>query len=111
MIGGAEVAAEIAALKALVGVRSDTALAAAMRVNRATVCMWRQRNRVPEAAKHRARMMVEHGQVEQRDTLERIASEIAMLHDRLQDMRKNPLVLADDLERLASRARAIGGAQ
>ena len=34
-----------------------------------------------------------------------------MLHDRLQDMRKNPLVLADDLERLASRARAIGRAQ
>lgn len=111
MIGGERVASEIAALKAMVGVRSDTALADIMRVNRATVCMWRKRNRVPEAARHRAMMMVEHGQVREEDTLERIAAEIAMLHDRLGDMRKNPLVLAQDLEHLAARARAIGGAQ
>jgi hypothetical protein len=107
MTAGAQVEADIAQLKAMMGVRSDGGLADAMRLNKTAVAMWRRRSRVPDAAKHRARMMVTHGQLEQRDTMERIAAEIAMLHDRLQDIRLNPGALAADLERLATRARAI----
>jgi len=102
-------APEIARMKALMGVRSDTALAAALRINKGTVSMWKRRGRVSSCVMHRAEMMAHHGQIAAGDSVERIASEIALLHDRLADTRINATKLADDLEQLAARARAIGG--
>lgn len=102
-------ATEIAQLKALMGVRSDTALADALRINKGTVSMWKRRGRVSSYVMHRAEMMALHGQIAAGDSVERIASEIALLHHRLSDTRISPAKLAADLEQLAARARAIGG--
>lgn len=101
--------AQIADLKALMGVRSDSALATALRINKGTVSMWKRRGRVSMYVMHRAEMMAQHGQIPTGDSLERIASEIALLHHRLDDTRINGAKLASDLEQLAARARALGG--
>jgi hypothetical protein len=103
------VEAEIRTLKALLGVRSDSALAGALHMTRGNVSMWKRRGRVSEGVLRRAELMVEHGQIATSDSVERIASEVALLHHRLADTRISAARLADDLAELAARARAIGG--
>lgn len=102
-------AAQIADLKAMIGVRSDSALAEALRVNKGTVSMWKRRGQVSSYAMDRAELMARHGQIAQGESIERIASEIALLHHRLQDTRISSHKLAADLEQLAARTRALGG--
>lgn len=102
------VEADIARLKALMGVRSDGALAAALRITKSNVSVWKRRGRVSSYAIRRAELMAEHGQVPAGDSMERIAAEIALLHHRLADTRLNPKALAADLAALAKRARALG---
>lgn len=102
-------AVQIAGIKALMGVRSDSALADVLRINKGTISMWKRRGRVSEYVMRRAELMAEHGQIAPGDSMERIASEIALLNDRLADTRINNTKLANDLERLAARARALSG--
>ncbi|NML88370.1 hypothetical protein HHL26_04730 [Sphingobium sp. TB-6] len=107
--GGMSVEAEIAHLKAMMHVRSDTALADSLRITKGAVSTWKRRGRVSMYIMRRAELMVQHGQIAPGDSMERIASEIALLSGRLQDMRFSSKRLADDLEQLAARARALGG--
>ena len=102
------VEAEIMHLKTLLGVRSDSALADALRMGKCNVSMWKRRGRVSAGVLRRAELMAQHGQIEQGDSLERIASEIALLNSRLADTRMNSAKLAADLEQLATRTRALG---
>ncbi|WP_303763462.1 helix-turn-helix domain-containing protein [Sphingobium yanoikuyae] len=102
-------AAQIADLKAKMGVRSDTALANALRISKGTVSMWKRRGRVSMYVLRRADLMAQHGQIAPGESMERIASEIALLSERLHDMRISGARLAADLEQLAARARALGG--
>jgi hypothetical protein len=103
------VAAEIADLKAMVGVRTDSALAEALRLHKGTVSMWKKRGRVSAYIRNRADLMARHGQIVPGENLQRIGSEIALLSNRLTKMPMNAARLADELERLAARTRAIGG--
>lgn len=100
---------EIARLKSIMGVRSDSALAGALHINKGTVSMWKRRGRVSSYVMQRAEMMAQHGQLATHDSVERIASDIALLHHRLADTRINAAKLAADLEQLAARVRGLGG--
>lgn len=100
---------QIAAMKAMMGVRSDSGLASALRMGKSNVCNWRKRGFVSNEAMRRARLMAEHGQGNVTDNRERLACDIAQLNERLADTRMNLTRLAEELESLAARARAIGG--
>lgn len=102
--------AEIDALKAKMGVRTDVALAEALKVNKSCIHNWRLRGRVSDYARHRAQMLIEHGQIGQADSMEKLAAEVHALNQRLGNFLYGPDRLAADLEGLAARARAIGGA-
>ncbi|MDT7533756.1 hypothetical protein OVY48_10000 [Sphingobium sp. SA2] len=103
------VEAEIGGIKALLGVRSDSALAAALHLTKSNVSMWKRRGRVSVQVMRRAELMARHGQIAPVESIELIASEIALLHHRLEDTRISPAKLAVNLEQLAARARALGG--
>ncbi|MFY9350326.1 MAG: helix-turn-helix domain-containing protein [Sphingobium sp.] len=103
--------AEIDALKAAMGVRTDVALADVLKVNKSCIQNWRRRGRVSDYARHRAQMLIEHGQIGKADNMEKLAAELNALSQRLGNFLYGPGRLAADLEALAARARAIGGAQ
>jgi len=98
---------QIAAMKAMMGVRSDSGLASALRMEKSNVCNWRKRGFVSGEAMRRAELMAEHGQGNVFENRERLACDIALLHERLADTRMNLGRLAEELESLASRARAM----
>lgn len=102
--------AEIDALKAQMGVRTDVGLAEALKVNKSAIQNWRRRGRVSDYGRHRAQMLIEHGLIGKADNMEKLAAELNALNQRLANFLYGPDRLAADLDKLAARARAIGGA-
>lgn len=76
------VEADIAAMKAELGVASDGALMARLKMSRNNVDRWRQIGRVSCVARNRARLIAEHVP-HNGDNLERVVADIGALHRRL----------------------------
>lgn len=98
---------QIAAMKAQLHVVTDSGLALALRMDKANLVKWRRQGRVSGSALRRSAMIARYGQRPAADSIETIAAETAVLADRLGGGNLSAGRVADMLEDLARRARAI----